>query len=168
MKIILYMAVSIDGYIAKTNGDSDWVSEADVAIFDGLIQESGGIIVGNSTFRQYKWELYPVEGVQNIVISSREDNAIENDTLFVKSVEQAIEIAEKSWLKKVLLIGGGITNSSFLKLDKIDEIIVSVHPIILGKWIKLFEDIEIHKHLELIESNIINNKLVQIHYRVKK
>lgn len=64
------MATSIDGYIAKKNGDSDWVSEVDAANFEQKIKEMGCIIVGRKTFDQYQGDLYPVPDVTNIVLSS--------------------------------------------------------------------------------------------------
>lgn len=161
------MAISIDGYIAKTDWDSDWVSEADIDIFDKLIKKSWWIILWHKTFEQYKWILYPVMWVQNIVISSTQ-NEKEIDTSFVKNTDEALQVGQKNNLNQVLLIGWGITNTSFIKENKIDEIILSIHPIILGTGIKLFENIEIEKKLNFISSKSLNEELVQIHYSVKK
>lgn len=161
------MAISIDGYIAKTDWDSDWVSEADIDIFDKLIKKSWWIILWHKTFEQYKWILYPVRWVQNIVISSTQ-NEKEIDTSFVKNTDEALQVGQKNNLNQVLLIGWGITNTSFIKENKIDEIILSIHPIILGTGIKLFENIEIEKKLNFISSKSLNEELVQIHYSVKK
>jgi dihydrofolate reductase len=167
MKVILYIATSIDGYISSLDWDSDWVSDADGEIFDDKIQDAWCIVVWNTTYEQYKWELYPIDWVVNIVISSQE---IENTTqcYFVKSIDEALEIAKSEWIQEILLIGWGITNASFLKENCIDEIILSLHPIILGKWKKIFEDIEVMKHLKLQESKKINNELIYIHYKVIK
>lgn len=162
------MATSVDGYIAKQDGNSDWVSEADVEIFESKIAECWGIIIGNTTFTQYEDELYPVEWVTNIVISRNSKNNKREDTSFVSSVEKALELAEEKWLQQVLLVWWRTINGSFLQENKIDEIILSVHPIILWDGIKLFENIEIEKDLELIDSKNIQSELVQINYKVKK
>lgn len=70
MTVTLYMATTIDGYVAKTNGDSDWVSELDNDGFENQIQQKGCIILGRTTYEQYLDDLYPVPGVLNIVLST--------------------------------------------------------------------------------------------------
>jgi len=166
MKTILYIACSIDWYIAKPDGDSDWVSELDVKIFDQMIQDCGWIVVGNNTFKQYEWELYPVEWVCNIIVSKSWGKDSEN-TLYAKSVSEALDIASEKWLEQVLLVWGWIVNGSFLQENQIHEIIMSVHPLILGKGIQIFEKDTTEKHLQLIGTKTIWDELVHIKYKVK-
>lgn len=166
MKVTLYMATSIDGYIAKTNGDSEWISEIDIAFFDKRCADADCIIVGNTTYKQYKWELYPVKWKENIVVSSQ---LITDDACFyAPSPKEALERAHEQWHKNVLLVGGGHINGSFLEQGLIDEIIIDIQPIILGKGIKLFEELEKTIHLKHKETSELNGWLTLIHYEVKK
>ena len=137
MKVTLYMATSIDGFVAKKDGDSDWVSEIDSVNFENQMKEKGCIIVGNRTFEQYQDELYPVEGIANIVLTNdnRKESKFSN-VFFVNSPQKAIQKAILLKHTKALLICGGTTNGLFLKENLIDEIILSVHPLILGDGIK--------------------------------
>ena len=48
------MAISVDGYVAKKDGDSDWVSPVDSVNFEQKIKETGCLIVGRRTFDQYQ------------------------------------------------------------------------------------------------------------------
>jgi len=166
MKTLLYIACSIDGYIAKPNWDSDWVSELDVEIFDSKIKECWCIIIWHNTFKQYEWELYPVPGVRNIVVSRSAQTDTE-EVIYVQSVADALAIASENSYSQVLLVWGGSINTSFLKENQIHEIILSVHPLILWEGIQIFKWNTIEKNLELIETSTIWNELVHIKYKVK-
>lgn len=161
------MATSIDGFIAKKNGDSDWVSEVDAVNFEKKIREAGCIIVGRRTFDQYRGEIYPVSGVDNIVLTSKyPSKADDENIIYVQSPAEAIEAAERKGHNIALLIGGGTTNGLFLKEGLINEIFLSVHPLILGDGIKLFESIETDIKLEFIDQKGLGDGLIQLHYQV--
>lgn len=169
MKIVLYMATTIDGLVAKKDGDSDWVSPLDTENFETAMKETGCVVVGRKTFDQYQGELYPVEGVTNIVLSrGKNEKVAEKNVFYAESVEEAIKIAEKNGHEKMLLIGGGHINAAFLKAGLIDEIILSVHPKILGEGIKLFEGVEMEVELKLLEMEKVGEELVRLRYEVKK
>lgn len=169
MHITLYMAPSIDGYIAKSDKDSEWVDEACVDSFMQTIREYGCIIMGNTTYSMYTPDLYPIKDVLNIVITSNHPSKPNTSNLvFVKDAQEALEMAQSMGHKMALLIGGGTTNSSFLKDNYIDNIILDIHPIILGNGIKIFENIEKQVELERISINPMENGLVQIRYKVIK
>ena len=83
MKITLYIAVSIDWYIAKKNGDSNFVSQYDIPIFEKYINLSDAIIVWGTTFHQYFSEIYPIKWKANIVFwKNKENTSIENTHFF--------------------------------------------------------------------------------------
>ena len=88
--------------------------------------------------------------------------------LFAANAEQALQLAETKGHEEVLLIGGGHTNGAFLKENLIDEIILSVHPLILGNGIKLFENFEKQIDLEKVRTEELGGGLVKIVYRVIK
>jgi len=162
------MAISIDGYVAKKDGDSDWVSEIDTKNFEREIKEKGCIILGRRTFKQYEGELYPVKDVTNIVLTT--NSSIENsypNVIYVNSPKEAIETATNKGHDEALLIGGGTTNGLFFKEGLIDEVILSVHPLILGDGIKLFEDVEKFLELQLLNTEEIGNGIIQLVYKAK-
>ena len=170
MKVTLYMAISADGFIAKKDGDSDWVSPVDTANFEKAIKEHGCIIVGRKTFDQYQGDIYPIDGVTNIVVTS--DKALKSDkpnVYFVAgSVKEIIESIKQKGHDKALLIGGGTTNASFLNANAIDDMILSVHPLILGNGIKLFESEEVDIKLELVSETKLEEGLIQERYKLLK
>jgi dihydrofolate reductase len=167
MKVILYMAISIDGFIAKKDGDSDWVSPVDTVNFEKMIKEKGCIIVGRRTFDQYQGNIYPVIGVTNIVVTTELSLKSEtNSVVYAKSPNEAVKLAQEKGHNEALLIGGGITNGLFLKEGLVDEVFLSVHPLILGEGIKLFEKVESYIKLELINHKELKKGLIQLHYRI--
>lgn len=170
MKITLYMATTIDGFIAKSDGDSDWVSPVDTKNFETAIEEHGNIIVGSRTFKQYLDDLYPVEGVNNIVVSSDPESIEAGKNVFVlpPDPQKIISFLEEKKQDKALLIGGGKTNGLFLEKGFVDEVRLVVHPLAFGGGIKLFEGIELEKEFEFLESKELDEGLVQLKYALKK
>ncbi len=169
MQIALYVAISIDGYIAKLDKDSEWVSPVCGESFTRTINEYGCIIMGSHTFDQYRDEMYPVKGILNIVISKDGSrSSTDNDLVFVTSPESALAVSTEHGYVKALLIGGGTINASFLRDNLIDDVIVDIHPLILGQGIKVFENIE--KMVRLSSANItpMAEDLVQVRYKVIK
>lgn len=168
MRVTLYMAISADGFIAKQDGDSDWVSEVDFSNFQQKIKEAGCIIVGNRTFEQYREDLYPINDVTNIVLTSNSSLVSHDNVVYSNSPQQALDKASEREYNQVLLIGGGITNGLFLKENLIDEIFLSVHPLVLGEGIKLFENTKNDLTLELLDNKELGEGLVLLYYRVTK
>lgn len=168
MKVILYMATSLDGFVAKTGGDSSWVSDVDIPIFEQKIKESGCIILGHNTFKQFYGEFYPVKNVTNIVVTTSLENKNEDNVIYAESPEEAVEIAKSKNFDQVLLVGGGNTNGSFLKSSLVDEIFVDVHPFVFGVGIKLFGNFEGDIKLELLESRNLDKGQILLHYKVIK
>ena len=165
MNTILYMSTSLDGFIAKKDGNSDWVSELDAQLFDAKVKEIGCILVGKTTYDQYQGDLYPISGVTNIVLTHQKVNDTEN-VCFASSPKEALAIAKDKGHSNVLLVGGGHTNGSFLKEGLINETIITVYPLILGEGIKLFENFGDQVNLEFIGSKELGEGLIQLRCKV--
>lgn len=170
MKVTLYMAISADGFIAKEDGDSDWVTEEDGALFEQKILEAGCFFVGKKTFNQYYDELYPIKKVDNIVLTNSVQSASDKNANvhFIGSPQKAIKLAQKLGHHEVMLIGGGSTNGTFLEAGLIDEVILSVYPLIFGNGIRLFGNSSQQLDLKLLSTNKLLEGIVQFHYELKK
>ncbi len=163
MKVILHLATSCDGFIAKKDGDSDWVSPTDSKIFLKRAKSSDAIIIGRKTFEQYKGDLYPIPHIYNIVLTKKK--ASYKNTICATSPRQALQIAKKLGLKNILVAGGGKTSAAFLKASLIDEIFLNVHPLALGSGISVFEGLQSTKKIKLIGSKLLGQGLVELHYK---
>lgn len=160
------MATSIDGYIATKNWDSDWILEPDFEYFDTICDWSDAIIIWNTTFKQYKWEIYPIPSKPNLIISKESQSPQEN-THFYTSPEEAIKDCKKLGHDNIMLVWWWHINGSFLSKWLINEIIIDVQPIILGTWIKLFEQIDTLIKLECLSHEKLKQWLHILKYKVK-
>ena len=86
--------------------------------------------------------------------------------MFATSPKKALALAKARGFGKVLIAGGGQTSGAFLKAGLIDEIFLTVHPLILGEGIKVFEAIKSKKDLRLIDTKKLGEGLVQLHYKI--
>jgi len=122
-QIILYVASSLDGFIARTNGDVDWL------------------------------------------FSRNKNNVTDEHVTFVhEDVTEFIEQLSPKDDKKIWLVGGAMIIAEFLKYDLIDEFIISIHPVLLGNGIPLFNEIPREKKLKFIDVRTFDTGLVQVYY----
>jgi len=171
MKVILYMAISVNGLITKGKDDSDWVAETDWNEFDALMRDCGFMVMGRRTYEIFGDD-FPCEGAINVVMTSKKkllnkktpDNAIFTD----RTPKGIIKLAKEKGFKKIMLIGGEKLNTSFFKQNLIDEIWLSVHPLIIGDGKLVMDKIKYFKKLRLLGIKKLKEDLVQVRYRVKK
>ena len=169
MKVALDLAISADSFIARTDGDSDWVDPENEELFYARVRDAGCLVVGRKTFEMYKGELYPMEGALNIVLSSKKEESDDPNVVYATSPEEAIRLAEEKGCSGIVVGGGAATSSSFLKQGFIDEIFFTLHPLFLFDGMKPFGDVkDVSGAIELVESREVKNGVVQLHYRVKK
>lgn len=171
MKVTLYMATTIDGFIATYSDDSSWVSEVDWPYFQKFIKSNEVILMGRKTYEKgIEEKVFPYEGALNIVVTSnkkllkRKPNKKE---LFTnKTPKELIEYLKEKGYKNIGIIGGGRFNGSMLKEKFINEIYIDVHPLILGSGIKLFENFEEFVKLKLLDTKKLFQDLLVLHYKV--
>lgn len=134
MKIDIYAAVSQDGFIARKNGDTDWVKDEE--LFEKMCRTYGVICLGRTTFDEFGGPA--VDGVQHIVLSQGPQKSELPNVHFVKNVDEAIAKAAVLGFSHLLVIGGAKANQSFIEAGRADKLILDRHAIRLGKGIKLF------------------------------
>ncbi len=169
MKVILYMATTINGYVAKTDDNTDWVSATDWDNFRSLIKQTGIIVMGRRTY-EHSGDDFPYKGAINLIMTHNKKLLKESKYVIFtnKTPKEIIQFAKKKKFKELLVIGGGQTNGLFLKEKLLDEIILSVHPIAFGKGIKLFGDTDAEFPLKLLAIKKLKEGIVQLRYKVIK
>jgi dihydrofolate reductase len=169
-KIILQLAVSLDGFIEGPNGEFDWCSmEGD---YDYGMPEFFKRI--DSTFMGRKtYELAVAMADQappgfpkfKEYVFSTTLNEVKGDAIVVKGdLKKEVEKIKNENGKDIWLFGGADLISSFMNLKLIDEIILAVHPVILGAGKALFKDIQERTWLTLTDHKIYPNGLVFLTY----
>ncbi len=172
MKVILFMAMSLNGIIASENGSEDFLSDTNWETFSELAEKHGCFIVGRKTYEMVqKWPDYNFDNINaklKIVISSGKGLRLRPSFLLANSPKDAIEKAGVLSFKSAILAGGSIINSAFIKENLIDEVIINIEPVILGSGIPIFGENEFEKCLSLIETVKITDNILQVRYRVNK
>ena len=168
MKVILYMAMSVNGYIAQEDGDTPW-SENEWKSFSQKIKLIGNLIVGRRAYEIMKnhGEFEKIGNPLAVVVTHKPLQNKEN-IFFVKTPGDSLELLKGKGFTSALVGGGGKLNASFMKKNLVDEIYLDVEPVVLGKGVKLFDDGEFEKSLELLVIKKISKDEIQLHYKVKK
>ncbi len=165
------MAITINGFIAKENNDTSFVSETEWESFRKMIKSVGNMIIGNRTYEIMKenGEFEDLENVRVLVVSNNPDyKIIFNNHSVAKSPQDALAILEKEGFNNALVAGGGILNASFLEENLVDEIYLDIEPLIIGEGIPLFKDKSFERKLKLIGEKKISDNEIQLHYQVLK
>ncbi|MBA2737712.1 MAG: dihydrofolate reductase [Pyrinomonadaceae bacterium] len=174
-KIIFALAASLDGYIARENGDVDWLKMEDLTegademkeffasidtIFFGRKTYEKGLEMGGD-FNMYG-------EVMNYVFSRTPHRSeIKNLDFVSENVKEFVEDLKRQDGKNILLMGGGSLAKTFFEEGLIDELIIGIQPVILGNGIPLFLPHEKQTELERFDVKTRKSGTVQISYRLK-
>jgi dihydrofolate reductase len=148
-EIILYIAISLDGYIAKKNGTVDWLQGCtnDPNIDNGynnFYNTIDTVVMGRRTYEQIINELSPdiwVYKDKKCYVATKSN--CENDCraeFISKNITEFIKDLKKKKGKDIWLVGGAKLIDEFIKENLIDKYVVTIIPTILGEGIPLFLD----------------------------
>lgn len=172
-KIILYIAQSIDGYIAKTDGSLDWLEQhpnpekLDYGYYS-FYNSISSTIMGNATYQEIlgfgvDW---PYPNCKSYIVSKNTQLEIKTPNTFLLNDLnlQTIDKIKVESQKNIWLIGGGKLIKSFLELKAIDEMIITTIPVLLGDGIPLFERGFKPQNFNLKHTQSFSNGVINIHY----
>ena len=177
MSNTVFIATSLDGYIADKDGGLDWLNS--IPNPDNLdmgwvnfIDRIDALVMGRRTFGKVcsfncEWPYSkPVFVLSNSLESIPEGYEAKAEPI-KGSLSKVIEKIHQRGYKN-LYIDGGVTVQSFLKEDLIDEIIITTIPILLGGGTPLFGELSRQIQFEHVKTEVFLNAIVQNHYRRKK
>ena len=170
-EVILYIAASLDGYIARQDGDIDWLASVERPDTDyGYAPFYQSIDVALRGRKTYELALsfgeWPYPGKPSVVFTHRNLRSERDDVTFTSARPQAVlaDLAARG-MKRAWLVGGAELVAAFQKERLIDEYIVSMIPVILGAGIPLFLSTGVEQGLALVDSQRFPSGLVQMTYR---
>lgn len=166
MKLTLMMAMTADGRIGRSADHfPDWTGSADKRMFAQASRRAGVVIMGSRTYDTLG---KPLAGRHNIVLTRNPQRRANADNLeFTSQPPSAIIAAlEKKGIAEAILAGGAQINTLFARAGLIDEIRVTVAPLIFGAGPGLFDG-PVGLKLDLVESLVLDDGAVSLHYRVK-
>ena len=166
------MAMSLNGMIAGTDGNEDFLSHANWESLEEAAKKHGCLIIGRKTYEAVqKWPDYTFADLNAksiIVVSSDSDLKLDPPFLLANSPQDAIEKAVALNFDSALLTGGSRINSAFLTENLLDEVLLNIEPAIIGSGIPLFAESEFEKRLSLIDATKIADDILQVRYQVIK
>lgn len=166
LKIILMMAITVDGKIGKTKDHfANWTSPEDKKIFVQESKKHGIILMGENTFNTFK---KPLPNRLNVVFSeNKEAKQIDNLKWVKGDIRKVLAELKKMGYNSALLGGGAYLNSLFLKEKLINELILTIEPKIFGQGLSIFATDNSHNlNLKLIDYRKINENSLKLHYQL--
>ena len=166
-KIILNLCMSLDGFIEGPNGEFDWCfTDQDYGMSDFLARIDT-IFFGRHSFDVLQATAPEAFSDKQKIIFSNSLNPKDSKHPIIgenwqKTVEEMLQIDGKD----IWLFGGASLTSAMLQANLIDELMIAVHPLILGAGKPLFLDISNRKQLELIDTKTYSSGLVQLVYKM--
>lgn len=166
-KVILGLAVTLDGFIEGPNGEYDWcLTDQDYGMSD-FMKRIDAIIMGRKSFeiaQQYEGE-NPWKGILTYVVSNTLKTIDQPDTRLISGdLRKEIDSLKRSDGKDIWLFGGAELTTFFINEQLIDEYWLAVHPILLGSGKPLFQNINGRKKLKLIGQQSYSTGLVSLRY----
>lgn len=172
-KLIYYVAASADGFIARPDGDIEWLTRFGSAADYGTAEFMKGIdtvIMGRST-----WEFVqehtragvdPYQGMETWVLTGTLEHAAGARILREEDIPAVVEELRGSAGKDVWLLGGGRSVAAFLDRGLLDEVIVHLMPVLLGEGIPLFGPARRDEALDLLDLERYQDGVVRLRYAV--
>jgi dihydrofolate reductase len=179
MVVSVYIAQSLDGYIAREDGNLDWLDAYNCSIpqcedlgFHTFMASVDILVMGRNTYEKVRsFGVWPYEKKQVIVLSSQ---ALEIPKSLEETVSHSSDTAqniykrlEDSGIQKVYLDGAN-TIQRFLRAGLVDEFIITIIPTLLGSGISLFGSVENDVQLELVSTQGYEFGVCQLNYKVKR
>jgi len=172
----VFIATSLDGFIARVDGSIDWLLQAQATVppgedcgYQAFMNTVDGLVMGRKTFEQaLDFDPWPYTGKQ-VVVLSRQGVAVPAalcDSVSVSAEAPADLLARLSAAgARRLYIDGGQTIQGFLRAGLIDELIITVIPVLLGAGRPLFGPLDADVALTHVETRAYPFGFVQSHYR---
>jgi dihydrofolate reductase len=174
-KISLFIAMSLDGYIAKPNDDLSFLKlvekEGEDYGYAKFTSNIDTIIIGRKTYEYVVREIgtsHYDNGERDVyVITRTERPQTGRTTFYTGNLTELIDLLKSESGKNIYCDGGAEIINELLKHKLIDELTVSIIPVLLGNGTKLFKDGIPEQTLELITAKSFDTRLVQLHYRFR-
>lgn len=164
-KITLFIAMSLDGYIADSKGDVDWLKgqgddKENIDVYSQFVKDIDTILMGWNTYHQVVTELSPTEWVYGdfttYVITHKELAFSEQIQFINENPADLLRKLKAEEGKDIWICGGANLIQQLIREDLIDKYYISVIPVLLGSGVRLFEQGEKEIKLKLLKTQTYN------------
>lgn len=175
-KVILNLAVSLDGFIEGPNGEIDWCIMDDDMNFDAFLSGIDTMFYGRVSYDawgnfQPDENTSPAEKImwqsihaKNKFVFSSQNRQDDKATFISSHIAEKVTAIKEQPGKDIWLYGGANLIKTFIQLGLIDVYKMSVHPVVLGSGKPLFEDVKERIGLKLTGTNVYRSGVVELTY----
>ena len=169
-KIIVGLAVSLDGFIEGPKGEYDWCfTDQDYGLSE-FFKRVDNAFMGRKTYEMTLAMNQKGGGgfpeLKEYIFSTTLKKVKEGATLVKGDTKEEVEKIKQAKGKDIWLFGGAALTSSLMNLKLVDELWLSIHPILLGGGKPLFSHIKERNYLELLDAKTYSTGLVSLKYRL--
>jgi dihydrofolate reductase len=170
-RLSVFMAMSLDGYIARPDGSLGWLEPFEKSGEDygypAFFESVDALVIGRNTYETVLgFPAWPYGQKRVVVLTHRPAAALHGEEF---SNEQPVALAKRLGREGAqhLYVDGGVVARSFLRARLVDDLALSIIPVVLGAGIRLFGESEPEQALVLEGSRSWPSGLVQVRYRVR-
>ena len=174
MKTVVYVGTSLDGFIARTNGDFDWLShfanDEAIRAYEELIDRIDAIVIGRGTFEKVlTFPSWPYDKKVFVLSTSMtETPASLREKVTILSMDPGALLNHLSGMGySTIYVDGGKVIQAFLKEGLVNELIISKAPMLIGSGIPLFGYLDHDIEFRHIRTDVCSNGLVRSFYERK-
>lgn len=174
-KVIVHIATSADGYIARPDGDLEWLTSRPAPKgfygINAFMKSIDTMVLGRKTYDIGLQLGGKFDAKSRHIVFSRHPPPVEvpPGVQFVSdAIAPFVRRLQEQPGKDIWLMGGGEIIAAFLDEQAIDEFVINVVPVFIGDGIPLIARRHRHTRLELLSSERFEDGVVQLHYRVEK
>lgn len=170
-RVRLYVATSIDGFIADAEGGVDWLEPYQPASYGyrEFMQEVGAVVIGRRTFEQIATfgDRWPYAEKRTIIVASQSLRALPpNGTAVSGGIAAAVKAAREQSSRDVWVVGGAVTMRSAIDAGLVDLIDIFIVPVLLGRGIPLLGSLHVPRTLDLDGITTFQDGVVKLRYNV--
>lgn len=180
-KIILDLAVTMDGFIEGENGEVDWCIMDSEMGFINFLDQIDTIFYGRKSYDLWgeftpkiedsdtEKEIWKLVHSKEKYVFSKTQKGTDHKAIFINDniFEEVNKLKNKPG-KDIWLYGGASLITTFINLGLVDEYRLSVHPVILGEGKPLFNDIKQRLNLEMVNTRTFSSGVVQLTYHFNR
>ncbi len=168
---VVYIAQSLDGYIAREDGDISWL---DMVAFDGedygygeFLNSVDTVVLGRKTYEKVKSisSETPYIG-KKVYVLTKETHKDDGEVVYCNDVERLFNDLKSRDGGRIFVDGGALTVKSLRDIDMIDRYVISIIPVMIGRGIRIFGDLEepVTAGMRLVSCRKFASGLVQLEY----
>ena len=178
----VFIAASTDGYIARRDGDLEWLTDprqildhphapahdgpTPPAAYEEFMAGIDHLVMGRGTYEKVRtFQSWPYAEKHVIVLGSTMRVGVDDRVSVATSVAQVLDLLEGRGARQVY-VDGGLVIQEFLRRGLIDDMIITTAPVLLGEGIPLFGALGADVHLQHLGTSYGDSGMTSSHYRV--